>query len=253
MNPVAIGFIVFVCVFGAVLVGLWLRRVLPEGHLNDESREVIKVVTGMIATVSAMVLGLLVASAKTSYDTINDEFRQTATQVVLIDRVLAQYGPETKPVRDVLRRAYSKTIDQIFSNDAAERARLMSSAARDSVEDVESMIRQLTPTRDAQRDLQSRAQQLTGDLARTRWLLVARAGSSLSAPLLVVLVSWLAAIFASFGLFAPRNATALTALFIGALAVSTAIFIIEELDRPLSGVLRMSPAPMRNALDVLGQ
>jgi hypothetical protein len=253
MNPLVIGLIVFVCVYGATLFGLWLRRVLPEAHLNDESREVIKVVTGMIATVSAMVLGLLVASAKNSYDTINDEFRQTATQVVLIDRVLAQYGPEAGPVRDLLRRAYAKTIDQVFSSDAADRARLIAPGSNDSVEDVENMVRQLAPTNEAQRGLQSRALQLAGDLARTRWLLVAQAGSSLSVPLLVVLVSWLSAIFASFGLFAPRNATALTALFIGALAVSTAIFLIEELDRPLSGVLRMSPAPMRNALDLLGK
>ncbi|HZQ62465.1 MAG TPA: hypothetical protein VFC24_14005, partial [Casimicrobiaceae bacterium] len=109
------------------------------------------------------------------------------------------------------------------------------------------------PGNEAQRGMQSRALQLTGDLSRTRWLLVAQAGSSLSVPLLVVLISWLAAIFASFGLFAPRNATALTTLCIGALAVATAIFIIEELDRPLTGVLRMSPAPMRNAAELLGQ
>jgi hypothetical protein len=225
---------------------------LPAEHLNDESREVIKVVTGMIATVSAMVLGLLVASAKNTYDTINDELRQAATQVVLIDRVLAQYGPDAQPVRDLLRRAYTRTIDQIFSSDAAERARLVS-PAKDSIESVETMIRGLGAGSDAQRGMQSRALQLTGDLSRTRWLLVAQAGSSLSLPLLVVLVSWLAAIFASFGLFAPRNATAITSLFIGALAVATAIFIIEELDRPLSGVLRLSPAPMRNAAGLLGQ
>lgn len=252
MNPVGIGLLVFVCVFGATLFGLWLRRMLPAEHLNDESREVIKVVTGMIATVSAMVLGLLVASAKNSYDTINDELRQVATRVVLIDRALAQYGPEAKPVRDLLRRAYSRTTDQIFSNDPAERMRLVRPSG-DSIEEVEAMIRGLAAPNDTQRGIQSRALQLTGDLSHTRWLLVAQAGSSLSAPLLVVLVSWLAAIFASFGLFAPRNATALTSLFIGALAVATAIFIIEELDRPLSGVLRMSPASMRNAAELLGQ
>jgi hypothetical protein len=252
VNPVGIGAIVFVCVFGATMFGLWLRRVLPAEHLNPESQEVIKVVSGMIATLAAMVLGLLVASAKTSYDTINDELRQAATQVVLVDRVLVLYGSEGRPAREVLRRAYAKTVEQIFSSDPQERARLIS-PAKDSIEEVGASIRQLPATTDDQRAIQARALQLLGDLERMRWLLVAQAGSSLSAPLLVVLVSWLSAIFASFGLFAPRNATTLTVLLIGALAVATAIFIIEELDRPLSGMLRMSPAPMRNAAELLGQ
>ena len=252
MNPVEVGIVVFLCVLGAALLGVWLRGLLPAWHLNPQSRDVVKLVTGMIATVSAMVLGLLVASAKTSYDATNDEFRQGAAQVVMLDRVLASYGAETQPMREALRRTYALAIDQIFVDNADVRT-WAGAPGKDNLEALDLSIRELVPRSEAQRGLQARALQLTGDLARTRWLLIAQAGSSLSMPLLVVLVSWLAAIFLSFGLLAPPNATTIASLVIGALSVATAIFIIEELDRPLSGVLRMSPAPLKSALEILGR
>ena len=252
MNPLIIGLVAFACVFGAALFALLLRPVLPQHHLNEESRDVVRAVTGMIATLAAMVLGLLVASAKNSYDTINAEFRRTASEIILVDRVLGQYGLETREVRELMRRAYAAKIEQIFSTDVAERSKLVAPQDADAVEDVETMIRQLAPKNDTQRGLQSRALQIIGELAQAHWLLVEQAGSSIPVPFLAVLVSWLAAIFASFGLFARRNATALTTLFIGALAVSTSILLIEDLDQPFTGLLRMSSAPMRSALTHLG-
>jgi AcrR family transcriptional regulator len=173
--------------------------------------------------------------------------------VILLDRVLGQYGSDTKEIRALMRREYAESVEQIFSPDQSERLKATAPQRADPVEEVESRIWQLVPSNEAQRGLQSRALRIGGELARTHWLLIERAGSSISVPFLAVLVSWLAAIFAAFGLLAPRNATAITALFIGALSVSTAIFLIEALDRPLEGLLSMSSAPMRNALQHLGQ
>jgi hypothetical protein len=252
MSSLLIAFIVLVFVFGATLLALWVRPHLPAHHLDKESREVIQLVTGMIATLSAMVLGLLVASAKTSYDAITDEFRQSATKVILLDSALRQYGPDARDVRERVRQTYASSIDLIFTEHPPARSALAAPERADPVADVQVKIAELLPKTDAQRGLQTQALQLAGELAQLHWVLVAQAGSSIPGPFLAVLVSWLAAIFASFGLVSPRNATALTALFIGALAVSTAIFLIEELDRPLGGSMRISSAPMRNAVERLG-
>lgn len=252
MNPVAIGAVVFVCVLSAAVAGVLLRGALPAAHLNSQSRDVVKLVAGMIATVAAMVLGLLVASAKTSYDTTQDQFRQGAAQVIMLDRVLADYGPETKAMRGMLRDGYRSAIDQVFSQADGVRDWL-SAPGKDSMEVLEHSIRALAPSDELRRGLQARALQLIAELSRTRWLLVAESGSSLSPALLVVLVSWLAAIFLAFGLLAPRNPTTLVAMVIGAMSVATAVFIIEELDRPLTGVLRLSPEPLKKVVEVVGR
>src|SRR5450631_2397104 len=113
VNPIAIGLIVLVCVFGGALLGMFLRTVLPEHHLNEASKDVVKLVTGLIATLAALVLGLLIASAKNSFDTVNEGFRQSAAKVILLDRALAQYGPETKDVRELLRGSFTTRVEQI--------------------------------------------------------------------------------------------------------------------------------------------
>ena len=124
MSSIAIGLIVFVCVFGGALLGLFLRTVLPEQHLSEESKDVVKLVTGLVATLAALVLGLLVASAKSSFDTVNEGFRQSAAKIIVLDRTLAQYGPETKDLREVLRRGFAARVEQLFSKDPSKRARL---------------------------------------------------------------------------------------------------------------------------------
>jgi Na+/H+ antiporter NhaC len=253
MHPLVVAFIVLACAFGGAMFGLFLGRVLPKHHLTAESKEAVKLVTGMIATLAALVLGLLVSSAKGSFDSVGEELRQTASQVILLDRVLGQYGAEAKELRIVVRRQYAAMVEQIFSADQGERLKATAPQRVDPIEDIENRIGQLVPTNDAQRELRSRALQIGGDLAKMHWSLIEHAGSSIPLPFLAVLVSWLTAIFAAFGLFSPRNATVITALFIGSLSVSTAIYLIVALDRPLVGVTSMSSDPMRNALQHLGQ
>jgi len=254
MSAWAVALLTFLCVFGGALVGLALRGVLPEHHLNDDSKDIVKVVTGLMATLSALVLGLLIASAKNSFDAVNDGFKHAAAQIIAIDRVLAQYGPGAEGVRQLLRRGYAARIDQIFGPGDEARASA-ASALRDAsaMERLNLELQKLAPADDLQRALKSRAEQLVSELTQARWVGFEEANSATPAGFLVVLVSWLAAMFAGFGLFAPRNATALAALAIGAVAVSTSIFLIEEMARPLDGFIAVSSEPMRNALSVLGK
>ena len=249
MSELAVGLIAFVCILGGALVGLVVRAALPEQHLSEDSKDIVKVVTGLIATLSALVLGLLIASAKSSFDMVNAEFKQVAAKIIVVDRLLAQYGPGAKDARDLLRSAYKAHVDQLFSAGGSTPA----VALRDTlfIEQLDAKVLALVPADDSQRALKVRAGQVVAEVAQARWLGFEEAATSIPTAFLVVLVSWLAAMFAGFALFSPRNATALTALLIGALAVSTSIFLIEEMGRPLHGVIAISSEPMRNTLAVL--
>jgi hypothetical protein len=253
VSAIAIGIIVLVCVFGGALLGMFLRKVLPEQHLNDASKDVVKLVTGLIATLAALVLGLLIASAKNSYDMVNDGFRASAAKIVLVDRALAQYGPETKGLRAVLKRGFADRVEQFFPKEQGRTSTLVSPQATGMMEGFQQQLRGLSPQNDAQRSLQARALDLSDAVAQARWLGIAHEENAIPTPFLVVLVFWLALMFASFGLFAPRNAVAITVLFLGAGSLAASIFLIEELNDPLQGYIAISGVPMERALGLLGQ
>jgi len=253
MSPLAIASIVFVCVFGSALLGFFLRTVLPAHHLSEDSMRVVTLGTGLIATLSALVLGLLISSAKSSFDRINSSVTQTAAKFVLLDRTLANYGPETKEARDLLHGAVASVIELIFSGEGSQLGELDTPKRLARSEQFQARLRELAPRNDAQRSLQSRALDLNHDLAEMRWLVIAQGAGSIPTPFLVVLVFWLAIIFAGFGLVTANNPTVVAALFVCALSVSGSIFLIEEMDRPLDGLMKVSSAPLRNAFAHLGQ
>lgn len=253
MSSLAIAGIVFVSVFLSGLLGLYVRSSLPAHHLSEDSMGVVKLGAGLIATLAALVLGLLIASAKASFDQINDEFTQTATKVVILDRTLARYGPETREARELLRLAYASAMDAIFSPGGNGLAKLDAPDRLARLEKFQDMIQGLAPRNDAQRLLQSQALALSSDLAQARWLLIEQGQGSISTPFLVVLVFWLAIIFAGFGLVGAKNRTVVATLVVCALSVAGSIFLIEEMNRPLEGLMQISGAPARNALKHLGQ
>jgi len=246
MTTFAIAAIIFVCVFGGVLAGMLIRRALPEHHVTKETEDVVKLGMAIIATLSALVIGLLIASAKSGFDTKDNEIRQFAADLILLDRQLVHYGPETKDARDLLRRYIIFAINSTWLREASQQAR--DTRGWMLLEDVQVRLRTLVPHDDAQRALQARALQIGGDLARTRWLLDVERGGSISTPFLVVVVFWLTVIFTSFGLFAPRNATAVAALALCSLSIAGSMYLILEMDRPFNGLIHISSAPMREAL-----
>jgi hypothetical protein len=254
MSPIALSLIAFACIFGGTLLGMALRTLLPEHHLNSESKDAVRLGTGMVATLAALVLGLLIASAKGTFDTMTSELRQTGAKIVLLDRVMAQYGPETKEARDLLRRGITTTLQRNWPEETTTLEVAKARQPGNDVETLQDMLRQLSPRNDGQRWLQSRALQVSAEIAEGRWLLIQQVGqSSIPTVFLVLLVFWLALIFASFGLFSPRNATVIIVLFVCALSAAGALFLILELDQPYQGVIKVSSAPLRNALAVMRQ
>ena len=246
----AIGWIVFACVFGGALLGTFLRAVLPAHHLSPESKDVVKLGMGLISIMAALVLGLLIASAKSAYDAQSNELTQISANLIVLDHVLAHYGPETQQARDLLRRAVVIALDRIWPESRSQPAQLAPSTATARPYD---QILKLSPQDDRQRELYAQALRIGSDLLQTRWLLAEQRASSIALPFLVMLVFWLTVLFVSFGLFSPPNATVIATLFVCALSVSGAIFLILELDQPFDGLIGLSSAPLRNALEQLGQ
>jgi len=204
--------------------------------------------TALISTIAALVLGLLIASANSSYETQSGEVNRLTADIILLDRLLAEYGPDAHAVRDHLRPAVNSLVDRIWRENAASAAVQAPFEATAAAEAVFAEIVALPAQNETQRALKARGIDVSGDIARTRLLLFAQAGSSLPLPFLTVLVFWLAMIFASFSLFSRLNATLIVALFVFALSASGAIFLILELGQPFGGLMQISSEPLRHAL-----
>jgi hypothetical protein len=250
MNSLAIGGIAFACVFGGALFGLFLRTRLREHHLSAESKDVVKLGIGLIATMSALVLGLLVASAKSSFDAQSSEVTHMAGNVVVLDRALAHYGPDAKEARQTLRSAVNGLLEQLWPTDGSQPSQGKPTLAGEAMYEK---IQELKPKDESQRTLQAQALKIAVDIGQTRWLLYSQKGSAVSVPFLVVVIFWLTIIFGSFGLFAPRNIVVLVTLFVCALSVAGALYLVLELDRPFEGLIQISSEPLRNALEQLGR
>ena len=248
MSPPTIGAIVFTSTLGGALAGMRLRESLPGHHLSDDSKDTIKLGIGLIATMTALVLGLVTASAKSAFDAMDTAVKQGAEDVLALDRTLARYGPETGEIRAAVKEAILRRIELTWPEGPSRPAdELDPSALLGSVEKVADQIRALTPQNDTQRYLQSRATDLTETLLEARWAGLGGSSTSIPPLFLLVILFWLTVTFTSFGLFAPRNATVFAVLVVCALSVAGAVFLITELDQPFDGLLRVSADPMRFA------
>ena len=236
---------------GGAAVGAALRKRLPQHHLNEHSKDIVRLGAGLLATMAALVLGLLITSAKNSYDAQRDEVRQIASKIILLDNLLARYGPEAQTARELQRKAMASMIDRIWG----ERAIKSPTAApfQPSLEGelVITTIEGLSPQNEVQRNLKLRALQTTTSIMEARVLLFEQASTGLPVPLLVVLIFWLTILLASFTLFSPINPTNAVALGVIALSASGAIFLILEMNDPFAGLMQISSTSLRHALGAL--
>jgi hypothetical protein len=253
MSPIAIALLVSACTFGGALFGIWLRGALPEHHLGEESKDVVKLGMGLIATMTALVLGLVTASAKSAYDVQDTAVKHVGLSLLVLDRTLARYGPETSEIREQVRRTLVFRLETTWPEDTSQAVRVETPETTPTVEGIEDQIRSLSPQTDAQRAFQSRALTIASDLLDSRWLLFGSIGNVIPTPFLIIVVFWLAVLFWSFGLFAPRNPTVITVLLLCALSVAASIFLILEMERPFDGIMKVSSDPLRYTLAHLGQ
>lgn len=253
MSPLAVALIACGCIFGGALLGLCIRSCLPIHHLSDDTRDVVKLGTGLIATLAALVLGLLVSSAKGSLDSINEELTRVGARVVVLDRVMANYGPETKEAREILRTGLIATMTRVWPRKGPSEISSKSVEDTRNIEVLQNRLRGLSPHNDTQRDLRSQALQLSAQLAQSRWFIIEQTQQTLPTAFLVVLLFWLTILFVGFGLLSPVNATVIGVLFICTVSVSGAIFLILEMETPFSGIVKVTSATMQKALEHLGR
>jgi hypothetical protein len=246
-----IGLILFVGLVGVTLLGGLLRRLVPAEQLSGDSKDVVKLSLGLVGTMTAILLGLLISSAKDSFDTTRSEVMQMAAKVALLDRVLKLYGPEAADARRALRDTIADGVRQTWPGEGTGPARLDPNQQMGDALYVN--VQHLSPQDDMQRGLKTQATDLMVQLAEIRALLQAQAIPSLSKPLLIALMSWLVVIFFGFSLLAPANPTSTLALAAGAFSVACAVFIILELNYPFAGAIRVPSEPMTNVLNQLAK
>lgn len=252
MIQAIVGAAAFVCCLGAALTGLLLHKRLPDHHLDGESKDVVKLVMGLIGTMAALVLGLLIASAQSSYNAQAASLQKLAADVVHLDHVLALYGPETQHARELLRHDVALAYEMVWSPNGVRTSNLDPSAMRVAADQFYDSLQDLTPTTDRQRFAHSQALQLAVGIAQTRAIMFQQARGLIAWPFLLILVFWVSTLFLGFGLLARTHATTVATLVIGSLSVAAAIFLILELGSPYGGLIRLPNQPIREALEQLG-
>lgn len=252
MSPLTTSLVVFLCVFGGALLGMLVSPLLPVQHQGSDSKDIVRLGMGLVATTVAVALGLLIASAKSFYDTQCTEMTQLAANYVLLDRVLAHYGPEASDARAAERAVLGSHLGLSKALDSTNRgySEIKSGTLRGEV--ILDRIQDLSPKDDNQRSLKTQAINLSIELGRTRWLMFEQNTVPFPNLLFFMLICWLIVLFLSFGIFAPRNFTVLAGLLMAAMAVCGAVLLILAMYHPQSGLIQVSDAPLRAAFAQLG-
>ena len=255
MSATLIAFIVLVCTFGGALSGMLLRRVLPDDHFCTASRDTVKITIGLVGSMTALVLGLVTASAKSSYDEVDAAVKQTAVNLLSLDRLLARYGSDANAMRTGLKSAIEGRVEEIWPEGVVRgrRADGRLKAPSQSQEGLADQIAALTPNNDTQRALQSRAVEMAERLLEQRWLVVSQTQAPVPTAFLVIVVFWLTVAFGSYGLHAPVNGTTTATLFLGSVSVAAALFLVLELGTPFEGAVKISGEPIRRAAELMAR
>lgn len=248
MSPFAIALIVAATILAGASVGAFLRTRLPKHHLDDETKQMVTIGIAFLSTLAALVLGLIISSAKESFDTRSEELQLAAVKFVLLDVNLRQLGSVADPARDLARRIVSSRIEELWGKDEAPAGAPSAAMPAPRIGELEISLRQLSPSGQAQEQAWQSALKLAEDVAQLRSLAVAQRGSSITMPLLVLLVFWLALIALGWNIYAPRHGTIHALNFLCAVSAASAIFLILEMDQPFGGMIRISDAPLRAAL-----
>jgi len=258
--------VVLIILFGSSAIGLFIRPLLSERHRSREVVEFVQLVVAMLTTFAALVLGLLTSSVKASFDAVGNDIKGLATQLIQLDRSLREWGTETQPTRELLRTYTAAVIATTWTREqkplgnyyptqvlTGAGSSLESPTLGDMLTRIELDVRQLEPHDAMHRRLLTTCIAQFERLMETRWKLVEETPNSISGPFYVVLVFWLVIVFGSFGLTAPRNALSYTAIGLGGVSITSAMFVILELDTPFSGLFTVSSQPLRDALAHLSQ
>ena len=244
--------VAFLASFASILIGaaigMVLKRILPAELLEGGSKEDIRLGAGFLSTLAALVIGLMIASAKNTYDTQNTNIRQLGTNAVLVDQMLTKYGPEAKEARTLLREMIPSATARIWQENISRKAGGSTFVVSETAERFYNAVEGLKPANEEQASLKSRIIQITTEMGRTRLLVFTQSENAIPVPFFVVLVFWLVVIFASFSLFAEPGPIVIASTLVFALSVSSALFLIVDLSHPFEGLMQISNHHLRVVL-----
>jgi hypothetical protein len=242
------GLIAFIVIFGSGMLGLLIGKVLPERHGAQPTQAIVQTTMGTISLLAALVLGLLVATAKGKFDTVSTQVEQMAGNLMLLDHELRNYGPDIAEARGLLHGYVVAKIKAVWPRQAGERLLLDDPKGLALLEAFQQNLRGMTPKTDTQRLILADMLPITGDLVKTTWRQVALAANRFTHPFLIMTQVWLGMLFFSWGMFAPRNAIVIGAMLLGAASIACTIVLVEEFENPFEGFITVSPAKMQEAL-----
>lgn len=249
-SPFTTSSICFGCVLCGAVLGSALRRVVPVSHMNTDSKDVIKLGLGLVGTIVSIVLGMMIASAKGSYDTQTSELAAMSARIVLVDHALIYYGPEANETRLLVRGFVIRILETMWSRDMSELS--PEEQTKSDGELIRRAVARLSPKDDSQRYLQGQIMSTMTEIGIMRWLMYEQK-AAIPVILLVVLIVWLTVIFVAYGLFTAPNVTVFCCLVVFALSISGAIFLIGEMYSPYTGIMRISKAPLEATLAHMGK
>jgi hypothetical protein len=247
LNPLIISLIAFLIILAGGFVGIAARQRLPKHLLTDETKNFVSVSMAVVATLSALVLGLLISNANASFTTVGGQVTALSAQILRLDHMLRRYGPETAQARELLRQYAERKTDDLFPRNPAN-VNLSEQSTYELLQRLEDSVLVLKTGNSRDQWWQGQAMTLAGKIGEIRWLLAQEVGQETPKAFLALLVFWLALLFTSFGLFAPRNLTAVVTLTLCAIAVAGAIGMILELQECFGGLTHVSAQPMRQAV-----
>ena len=226
----------FVAIVIGLAAGTLLQKRIPAAQLDARAKEVIRLGAGFLSTLSAVPISLMIAEAKNSYDAQAAHFRTLAAYLVETDQLLVQHGPETTKIRNLMREAVPAAIDRIWRE---KRSANQDTAftSNSLAEQINSAIATLSPASDAQRALKRRLEEASTEIARTRLVMFADGDRVILTAFLLILIFWLTAVFASYGLFVEPGPVVIAGLLILALSISSALFPVADLSQPFVGLM----------------
>jgi hypothetical protein len=230
-----VGLIVLVVVFASAMIGSLIRRKLPESHFTDETKNVINLSMGVVGTLTALVLGLLIATASGTFNTRSQEVTTLAAKMIQLDRLLRLFGPDADDERELLRSYLTMKLKDLFP-DGRAKPDLDNPKTTVLFEELEDRLSAMEGHSPHQTWVLLQAKTQATAIAELRWLLVEQDIIGIPVPVLIIVVFWLCLLFMSFGLFSPRNATVTVALFLCAIAVAGAVQTMVDLSKPFEGL-----------------
>jgi hypothetical protein len=252
LSPLIIGLIIFVVLAGSAFAGWWARQRLPTHQLNDETKSLVSVSMAVVGTITALVLGLLISNANTSFIARNAEVTMLSADILRLDQMLRLYGSEANPARGKLLQFAERKTNDLFPSSLRD-VRVNNESTYEVLQQVEYLMLELHPP-DARRQwFLQQALLHAAKIGNTHWLLGQETGQGTPKAFVALVVFWLSLLFASFGLFAPRNLISGLTLVLCAIAVAGAVEMILELEQPFGGVLHISPLPMQQTVYSLNQ